>query len=282
MICKKPFRKDGSEYGCGQCLPCRINHRRLWTHRLLLEQSSHEWSSFWTLTYDEQNYPANGSLVPRHTTLFLKRLRENLGDSRHLRYYLIGEYGDQTHRAHYHAALYGVHHTENALIEKSWQLGFTHSGELNKDTASYITGYIAKKLTKHDDPRLNGRYPEFARMSRNPGIGALAIPAIATALSSKHGSREIAQQGDVPLHLRHGRTSLPLGRYLRQQLRAELGFDHLGGQKKPEILRALEVLALCHAAGSTSAYLTSKAETEKVKILQIETRAKIWSKKGKL
>ena len=137
-------------------------------------------------------------------------------------------------------------------------------------------------MTSHVDSRLNGRQPEFARMSRHPGIGALAVPVVASALGSRFGAKSVAQTGDVPTALMHGRSSLPLGRYLRRKLREELGFDNVGGQEKPKILRALEVQALCHAAGSTSAYLTSKAQTEKVKILQTETRHKIWSKKGNL
>lgn len=280
MLCKKPFRQDGQEYPCGQCLPCRINRRRLWTHRLLLEQRSHEWSSFWTLTYDKENYPVNGSLDPPEITKWLKRLREKA--QRPLRYYLIGEYGDQTNRAHYHAALFGLHYAENSLIAQTWGRGFCHGGELNAQSAAYLTGYVTKKMTYHDDSRLNGRHPEFARMSRNPGIGALAIPVVATALGSRFGVKSVAESGDVPLALMHGRSSLPLGRYLRRKLREELGFDHVGGQEKPEILRQLQVQALCDAAGSTSAYLAQKSASEKVKILQIETRAKIWSKKGML
>lgn len=280
MICKKPFRQDGQEYPCGQCLPCRINRRRLWTHRLLLEQRSHEWSSFWTLTYDKEHYPENQSLDPDHASKWLKRLREKI--QRPLRYYLIGEYGDQTQRAHYHAALFGVHHAETEVISKTWGQGFCHGGELNAESACYLTGYVTKKLTAHDDPRLDGRYPEFARMSRNPGLGALAIPVVASAINTKHGARSLAESGDVPVALKHGRSNLPLGRYLRRKLREELGFDHVGGQEKPEILRQLQVQVMCDAAGSTSTYLAQKTATEKVKILQTETRHKIWSKKGKL
>jgi len=280
VICKKPFRKGGQEYPCGQCLPCRINRRRLWTHRLLLEQRSHEWSSFWTLTYDQEHYPINSSLQPKDTTKWLKRLRDTA--QRPLRYYLVGEYGDQTNRAHYHVALFGIHHAETQLVTQTWGQGFCHGGELNPESAAYLAGYVTKKMTSRHDPRLNGRHPEFARMSRHPGIGALAVPVVASALNSKFGAQSVAQSGDVPTTLVHGRSNLPLGRYLRRKLREELGFNTVGGQEKPEILRQLQVQAMCNDAGSTSAYLAQKSATEKVKILQAETRHKIWSKKGKL
>jgi len=247
----------------------------------LLELQSHEFASFWTLTYDENQYPASGSLSPRDTTLFLKRLREKLLP-RKIRYYLIGEYGDDTFRPHYHAALYGVSELETQTVSTCWGKGFVHSGELNQDTAQYLTGYVTKKMTKNDDHRLNGRHPEFARMSRCPGLGALAVPVLADALSSKAGSRSIAVSGDVPTALRHGRSNLPLGRYLRRKLREELGFDTVGGQEKPKILNALKVQALCAAEGSTTRYLQKKVDAEKQKILQIETKAKIYAKKGSL
>ena len=67
------------EYGCGQCMPCRINRRRLWTSRLVLESALHVSNLFVTLTYANDFGPINWSLTPRHITLWLKRLRKMLG-----------------------------------------------------------------------------------------------------------------------------------------------------------------------------------------------------------
>lgn len=86
-------------------MPCRLNRRRLWTHRLLLEQLKHGDSCFLTLTYDEKHLPEGGSLVPKHAQDFLKRLRSKTNLK--LRYYLVGEYGEDTERPHYHVALFG-------------------------------------------------------------------------------------------------------------------------------------------------------------------------------
>jgi len=33
----------------------------------MLESAKHEFSSFWTLTYDDSNLPIGGTLVPDHT-----------------------------------------------------------------------------------------------------------------------------------------------------------------------------------------------------------------------
>jgi len=281
-MCKKPFVKGITPYPCGQCLPCRLNRRRLWTHRLLLEQRCHEFSSFFTPTYNDESLPVDGSLNPEHTRLWLMRLRSRLGPARPLRYYLVGEYGDETFRPHYHAALFGVSRIEVELVEETWGMGRCFPGDLTKESAAYIAGYVTKKMTKKDDPRLQGRYPEFARMSLRPGIGALAVPVIADALSDKHGAKAIARDGDVPTSLNHGRSSLPLGRYLRRKLRDELGFETIGGQERPEKERQDEMQAMFEAAGSRTSYLTEKPFVDHQKILQTEGKARIWKKKGSL
>jgi len=97
-------------------------------------------------------------------------------------------------------------------------------GELNPFSASYISGYVTKKMTGEDDERLQGRHPEFARMSNRPGIGALIIPDLASELLSHHdfGDRE-GEYDDVPGQIKHGPKSWPLGKYLKRQLRKHVG-----------------------------------------------------------
>lgn len=224
MLCKKPFQIGVMSAGCGQCLPCRINRRRLWTHRMLLESFMHSESSFVTLTYDNEHLPSDNSLNPKDMTLFLKRLRKEIHPKK-LRYYLVGEYGDQTQRPHYHMALYGVGRMFSDTIKTIWGKGLVHCGDLNNNSAGYVAGYITKKMTKADDPRLNGRHPEFARMSRKPGIGATAMDILAQELQTNAGKILLDEQQDVPSVLQHGVKKLPLGRYLRRKLREKIGKD---------------------------------------------------------
>lgn len=54
VSCKDPRLRHGILTSCGQCLPCRVKYRRLWTHRCLLEQRMHSDSSFLTLTYSDE------------------------------------------------------------------------------------------------------------------------------------------------------------------------------------------------------------------------------------
>lgn len=75
-------------------------------------------------------------------------------------------------------------------------------------------------MTQADDERLDGRYPEFARMSLRPGIGAAAMDDLASAHLTY-----IPDAVDVVSALRHGRKLLPLGRYLKRRLRERVGRD---------------------------------------------------------
>lgn len=223
MLCSKPFRLGVSEFGCGQCMPCRLNRRRLWTARIMLESQLHSASSFVTLTYDEDHLPDDRSVSVRHVQLFLKRVRDYVYPAK-VRYFIVGEYGDLTLRPHYHAILFGV--DDNALVSKCWTLGNVHSGTLTEQSAAYVVSYTVKRMTSVDDVRLRGRKPEFARMSLKPGIGAGAVGTIADVMTSKVGSDYVSKQGDVVSVIRTDGKVYPLGRYIRGQLRNASGVDN--------------------------------------------------------
>lgn len=107
MMCRDPYVSPaGPVYGCGQCMPCRLNKRRVWAHRIMLEAYQYEHNAFVTLTYAPEKLPENGSLVPEHVQSWLKRLRARVAPSK-FRFFLVGEYGDESERPHYHAALFG-------------------------------------------------------------------------------------------------------------------------------------------------------------------------------
>lgn len=210
---------------------------------MMLEAMLHEYNCFVTLTY--KDIPSNGSLSPRDLQLWLKRLREVVNPAK-VRYFAVGEYGDRTHRPHYHAALFGFRScvgglrnkgecqcSQCSVVRKTWGLGHVMLGDLTIKSAQYITGYVAKKMTRPEDVRLDGRYQEFARMSRVPGIGAGAIPDVASVMMRYKLEEKCL---DVPVALRHGSSEMPLGRYLRKMLRKQVGLDE---KAPPEVLEAL-------------------------------------------
>lgn len=175
---------------------------------------------FTTLTYAPEHLPTSGTLIPRHLTLFLKRLRKTLP----FRYYAVGEYGSKTNRPHYHALLF----TEDRLdvpeaITAAWQLGLTHTGLASPEGMQYVAGYTLKKLTSWKETH-PGLEPEFARMSRMPGIGAGAVPSLASAINTDAATAEIAERGDVPYAMRLAGHILPLGRFVRTRYRVEAGY----------------------------------------------------------
>lgn len=184
----------------------------------------------------------------------MKKLRKAYGKP--LRYFAVGEYGEENFRPHYHLALFGfssdgvgrirnhgISYESDPLIDRVWELGKTDVRPLVVETAAYVAGYVTKKLDK-PSPWLEGRLPEFARMSRRPGIGAPAMASIADALQSVEGWDAIDRTGDVPKILLHGGKSWPLGPFLTKLLRKEMNFENLGSQKETSIQQSEELLSV--------------------------------------
>lgn len=254
MLCRRPFIRtpnglsvwnrltnpdfkphDGLPFPCGQCLACRINKRRAWTLRLLLEFFQHEKASFITLTYTDENLPlsldGHSVLCKRDLQLFFKRLRKKFGEG--IRYYACGEYGPKTKRPHYHCIIFGVapdeldedwfyfggksgpfkpNYCRSTPLYETWQLGIVHIGEVNQHSIQYCAGYVTKKITRKSD----GLTPEFQLMSRRPGLGLSAVAEIARSLQtvsencpSALPTREVVVDG----------KRWPLGRFLLHKLR---------------------------------------------------------------
>lgn len=303
-LCKNPYMKGVIACGCGSCKPCLVNRRRLWSSRIMLESLNYENNAFVTLTYSPEKMPPSGSLVPSDVQLWLKRLRERIFPET-VRYFLAGEYGDKEGRPHYHVALFGFASCERGrtehrlksccarcdLVARSWGLGGVDVGELNQQTAQYVAGYVVKKMTKKDDPRLLGRYPEFIRMSLKPGIGALSLQPLADACKSSAYALKLAIDGDVPPSLLQGKKSMPLGRYLRRKLREKIGRapetpSSVLGRYCTELQTVLgEARKAEELAGTPSCFLDKKALTTKKNIQRIrnlEAKEKIFTAKRNL
>ncbi len=179
---------------CGQCIGCRLERSRQWAVRCMHESSLHSDTSFVTLTYDDEHLPRFGSLLMDDWQKFFKRLRKRVGK---VRFFGCGEYGEQFGRPHYHACLFGVDFPDKVLwstrgghdcfrsplLESIWTYGQSEIGSLTFESAAYVARYCVKKVTGKAaeahyqcvDPEtgeMSSRLPEFATMSRRPGIGA--------------------------------------------------------------------------------------------------------------
>lgn len=267
----------------------------------MLEAKQYEDNAFVTLTYSDENLPTGGTLVPTHYQLWLKRLRAKL-QTKTIRYFIVGEYGEGTERPHYHAILFGYPPCRNApsmcksrrceqcsLIFDTWGLGLVQVGTLTHASAQYCAGYITKKLTNKDDPRLKGRCPEFARMSLRPGLGAGIVDDLASA-TLEH--KIVEKTGDVPTVLRHNGKLMPLGRYLTRRLRVRCGL----APDTPEITRAKvaeEMRPMSEAALSLTKGYQIKGlyethfkealrKANEGKVIQLEARQKLFKQRKTL
>lgn len=175
---------------CGQCVGCRVDRTQDWTTRIVHEASLHELNQFVTLTYDDQHLPANQSLIKADFQNFMKRLRKMHMKEQNakLRYFAVGEYGDQLERPHYHAVLFGIDfadkrpHSKNdkgdqlftsETLDSIWGKGHTFIGSVTVQSAAYVAKYCIKKVNGRMAASHYGqRIPEFAIMSLKPGIGS--------------------------------------------------------------------------------------------------------------
>lgn len=271
-------------------------------HRILLEASQHADNAFITLTYSDETLPSSGSLIPEHLQLWFKRLRKEISPAR-VRYYAVGEYGTESQRPHYHIAMFGYPNCLRGqsrfglkermvngrfkccsscdLIYRTWEKGGIFVGALEAESAQYVAGYVMKKMTSMQDPRLNGRWPEFARMSLRPGLGVNAMHDVADTLM--RFNLEVSQP-DVPSVLAHGKKNLPLGRFLRTKLRLMTGKDE---HAPPEVLRQIneDMLVMQQASIDNKEAKSLKKllqERDAGRIAQIENREKMMSKRKKI
>lgn len=180
---------------CGQCIGCRLERSRQWAMRCLHEMKTNasSGSAFLTLTYDEKNLPPNGTLVPQHLQSFMKRLRH--WRPKGLRFFACGEYGGITMRPHFHVLLLNTCFPDakrrlmfassfrpgdprketyaSAELSQLWTCGQSVIGDVTFESCCYVTAYCTGRVTgERELAHYGGRKPEFAVMSRRPGLGS--------------------------------------------------------------------------------------------------------------
>lgn len=203
--CLTPFTKRNEktmeimDLPCGKCHECLSRRISGWSFRLMQEYNRATSAYFVTFTYNTDHVPitARGfmSLQKSHVQNFFKTLRNYATKHKYnqgkITYYLCGEYGSKTNRPHYHAIIFNA--PING-IEKSWQYGDIHIGDVNEASVGYTLKYMCKDPTnpipahKNDD-----RLPIFSLMSK--GIGANYLT---TAKKSWH-KKDLQQRMYIPI-----------------------------------------------------------------------------------
>lgn len=186
---------------CGQCIGCRIERSRQWAVRLVHQGQLSPLSAFLTLTYADEHLPPHGSLVKKHFSDFMKRLRQRICRQHHDRnwrisFFHVGEYGELDERPHYHALIFNYDFPDkvevkkntsgdplyrSAMLDEVWGFGHAWIGALTFQSAAYVARYCVKKIS---GPEASGYYsrvdpvtgevvqvvPEYATMSLRPAI----------------------------------------------------------------------------------------------------------------
>ena len=164
------------KFECGSCPECLQKKSRKWALRCGMEAQTNV-GVMVTLTYDSYKLDKNGvplnaenpvdptiPLNKTHCQKFIKRLRRyfeyHFGIT-NIKYLLTAERGKTTHRAHYHALLFGVSFDDlvfykkskrgniiykSKTLEKIWSHGISTVDcvNLTAKTARYCTKYCAK------------------------------------------------------------------------------------------------------------------------------------------
>lgn len=116
-------------------------------------------------------------------------------------------------------------------------------------------------------------------MSRRPGIGAGFAPEIASTVLEFN---LVELEGDVPSALQHGKRKFPLGRYMRRQIRKHVGMDEKAPQstidKAQELLQPLRE----DAFNNSQPFKKTVVEAHDNKVLQMETKQRIFKKRGNI
>ena len=152
--------------------------------------------------------PEDWGLQKAHFQKFMKRLRK-ANPGKRIPYYHCGEYSDTCRhgkdishcihctigRPHYHAIIFN--HTfedtqpcgyrndttyyTSPTLEKVWKHGFVQVGDVTLESAAYVARYCMKKITGEEKDQHYQNLddygervpvqPEYATMSRKPGIG---------------------------------------------------------------------------------------------------------------
>lgn len=184
MLCLKPYHGrrtiEGKAYrirvSCGTCRNCLIRRKMAWMGRCVLERNLWGTGRCLTLTYADDP----GRLDYRDMQAFLKRYRYYHGSE--FKYFVVGEYGDQGNRGHWHVLIFG--HPPTALRqhveEPAWKAGIVYEDDMSEKAIRYVVGYVLKKMTEEARP--------IARMSlKDGGIGLTSIYHMAAEVARKHG-----------------------------------------------------------------------------------------------
>lgn len=211
---RSQFRKftDGymmEQVPCGKCIECRKQRVNSWFVRLKSDLKQASSAYFITLTYDNSCITCTDNGLPtldyKDVQKYWKRLRKKQTEK--ISYFLVGEYGTNTIRPHYHAIVFNCV-DKNHLVNE-WNLGHVHVGTVTDKSLYYTLKYAHKSVVESPvgtEP-WDDRLPEKAMMSK--GLGLTFLTPEMYNYYDQDPSRAVTMLGN---------KKLPLPRYYRDKI----------------------------------------------------------------
>lgn len=174
MLCLYP-RENGVP--CGQCQNCLINKQLSWKFRLKKEVLYNDFAFWLTLQYEDCNLRLNNDNIPIVSKLdcqnYFRQIRKFLLKKDYpfvFKYFLVSEYGPETHRPHYHCLilfrctdnlsfndLFPYRQKLYTLLKDRWYHGTCYEKLFHSGVIGYLTKYVFKSGDSFVPPVLNFR-----------------------------------------------------------------------------------------------------------------------------
>lgn len=154
---------------CGKCIVCREARIKAWYLRLLCEMSYTDQNYCLTLTYDNESLPWRGNLRHYDVQCYLKRLRKKVEGT--ISYYVAGEYGEGSGRAHYHLLIF-FKGDDDKFLQKcidEWPFGHVYKDMMNPKAIRYTLDYLQKDMSRHAEAKVK----PYQKMSKGLGLDYL-------------------------------------------------------------------------------------------------------------
>lgn len=183
---------------CGKCPACLARRRSDWFIRLLSEYRASKTCVFFTLTYDDEHYPKDSSLSRADVTNFVRRVKRLAQKQGYIapRYFIAGEYGSTSYRAHYHGFFFDLPQSWQGVdfyarkIESLWQNGFVTCDPPSNARFNYVVKYC---LALSEE--FFGRRKPFVVCNRRPPIGSVFLSPAMVQYVRSHADDLLDYQG---------------------------------------------------------------------------------------
>lgn len=208
MKCVSPFFvvRDQQWVPCQKCNFCLQKSRSELAFKLVQQLKASHSANFITLTYDDEHTvheikSRQPELERTHLTNFFKRLRKLDGKipgtkrkrrKSAIRYYAVGEYGEERERPHYHILLFNLHQDVLGKVSDVWGKGHVDFGKVEPASVAYVSGYVINRHRSYGT-----RSSPFSTISRSDGGMGASYLTPQVRKWHKSGLRNYVQNGEV-------------------------------------------------------------------------------------